>query len=111
MGGTVVQPRRYASFLESVTEVGFCPHGETGAFLIATSRTKSRCLSTRSRWRFLRGSMSARSSGICTSICRRVRFATAFADRQTPQHLGGGSRMRRRGELSAAAIERRRSRN
>ena len=39
-------------------------------------------------------------------ICRRARFATAFARRTTRLHLSGGLYMRRRGELSAAAIDR-----
>ena len=55
---------------------------------------------------FRTGSKSATSSGTCTLISRRTRSGTAFARRGTRLHSSGGSRMRRKGELSPAAIDR-----
>jgi len=49
--------------------------------------------------------MIAPLSGTCTSTCRRARFATASARWQTQQLSSSGSCMRRKGELSAAAID------
>jgi hypothetical protein len=40
-----------------------------------------------------------------TSTCRRAPFATAFARWQTRRHSRSSSSMRRKGELSAAAID------
>jgi len=59
-----------------------------------------------SRWRCCRGPMIARSNGTCSSTCRRARRGTTFARLQKQQHLGGGSWMRRNGELSSAVIDR-----
>src|SRR5277367_3938041 len=59
----------------------------------------------RSRWKCSHGWRVDRSSGTCMSICLREWFATAFKHRRTQRHLLGSLCMRRKGELSAAAID------
>src|SRR5580658_6547217 len=58
-------------------------------------------------WMFSNGSMTRRSNGTCTSTCQRTASATAFAPCSTRRHSSSGSQMgRRKGELSAACIDR-----
>jgi hypothetical protein len=49
---------------------------------------------------------NARLNGTCTWICRRAWSATASEPRSTQQHSPGSLYMRRKGELSASAIDR-----
>jgi hypothetical protein len=60
----------------------------------------------RSRWKYSDGSRTARPIGICTWICRRAWSATASEPQPTQQHSPGSLSMRRKGELSPAAIDR-----
>jgi hypothetical protein len=72
------------------------------------ARGGTSCSIVRRRFQALRGhgSIAARASGICTLICRRSRFATVFEQWQMRRRSSDGSCMRRKGELSAAAIDR-----
>jgi len=78
-----------------------------GSRSIVTIPTRWRCRSTPPPWTYWTGSKGAISTGICTSIFRKIPSGIVFAHWRMPQHSSGGSKMRRKkGELSPAAIDR-----